>query len=286
MDGFKIIECPRDAMQGISAWIPTEEKIEYLNLLLEVGFDTLDFGSFVSPRAIPQMRDTAEVLAGLNKTGKTRFLAIVVNERGAEQAITFESIDQLGYPLSISEIFQQRNSKKSIPESLNEVEQIQKICNQNNKELVVYISMGFGNPYGDTFSTDHLLEFVKIVKALGVSIISISDTVGIAESEQITSVLKSVVEHNNDIEIGAHLHSSPQNAEARVKAVIDSGVRRMDGALGGFGGCPFAEDKLTGNIPTEAILSGLRKHGIEVDVDNTALSRAIKKSNYLFSRYS
>ncbi len=253
---MKVIECPRDAMQGIEAFIPTATKTEYLNKLLEVGFDTLDFGSFVSPKAIPQMRDTAEVLEGLNLgSTDTRLLAIVANVRGAEDACQFPEITYLGFPLSISETFQLRNTNRTITQAFEIVEKIQGLCASHGKEQVVYLSMGFGNPYGDPYSPEVIADFIERLQGLGIRIVSLADTVGMATGSEVNGALKGAIEAFPDLEIGAHLHAAPTQVEEKVLAVIDAGCQRIDGALRGFGGCPMAEDDLVGNVPTEEILS-------------------------------
>lgn len=271
---MKIIECPRDAMQGIDAFIPTENKIRYINQLLKVGFDTVDFGSFVSPKAVPQMRDTAVVLEGLQlEKSVSKLLAIVVNKRGADEAAAFNKISSLGFPLSISETFQQRNTKKSIVEALNELESIRDICEKNNKELVVYISMGFGNPYGDPYSADIVAQFCSILETMAVSTISLADTVGAAEPDQISSLFSMIKTSFQNLDFGVHLHSNPMKAHLKIEAAYDAGCRRFDGAIKGFGGCPFAEDELVGNIPTEAIVSFLNeKESLQIDKDEFSKS--------------
>ena len=257
---MKIIECPRDAMQGIQAFIPTENKIRYINQLLKVGFDTIDFGSFVSSKAVPQMKDTSAVLEGIQLDGSnSKLLAIVANKRGAEEAVIFNEISYLGFPLSISETFQQRNTKKSIVEALNEIETIRDICDQNDKELIVYLSMGFGNPYGDLYNSEIVVQFCSILETMGVNIISLADTVGAATPNEISSLFSLVKTNFAGLELGVHLHSNPMQAHLKIEAAYDAGCRRFDGAIKGFGGCPFAEDELVGNIPTEAILTFLNQ---------------------------
>ncbi|MFT5619336.1 MAG: hydroxymethylglutaryl-CoA lyase [Arenicella sp.] len=260
---MKIIECPRDAMQGLADFIPTEQKIDYINALLKVGFDTIDFGSFVSPKAIPQMRDTKEVLAGLDLSEtKSKLLAIIANQRGAEEAVKFGEIDYLGFPLSISETFQQRNTNKSIEEALQTVERIYQLCNVNSKKLVVYISMGFGNPYDEPYSSEIVIDFVKKLDKMGIEIISLSDTIGNAIPELIGSLFSSLIPALPHIEFGAHLHSTPELASNKIVAAYEAGCKRFDGAIGGMGGCPMAKDDLTGNIGTEIIIGTLK--GLEV----------------------
>jgi len=245
-------------MQGIEVFIPTATKVDYLNKLLRVGFDTLDFGSFVSPKAIPQMRDTAEVLQGLHLTdAETRLLAIVANVRGAMGACQFDEITYLGFPLSLSETFQLRNTNRTIDEAFAIVQEIQAICVRANKQLVVYLSMGFGNPYGDPYSPEVVAAFIERLQTMGVRIISLADTVGIATASQVEIALRSSLEAFPDIEIGAHLHAAPNNVQSKLEAVLASGCHRVDGALRGFGGCPMAKDDLVGNMPTEQILKAL-----------------------------
>jgi hydroxymethylglutaryl-CoA lyase len=257
MKKVKIIECPRDAMQGIrSHFIPTEVKISYINALLKVDFDTVDFGSFVSPKAIPQMRDTAEVLAGLDlTTTKSKLLAIVANVRGAEDACQFEQIDYLGYPFSISEIFQMRNTGKTIQESLQILEELLQIADKSNKEVVAYLSMGFGNPYGDPWNFEIVANWTDILARMGVKILSLSDTVGVASGEIISYLFSNLIPQYPEIEFGAHLHSHPNDWFEKVDAAFKAGCFRFDGAIKGFGGCPMAKDELTGNMPTEKLIS-------------------------------
>lgn len=280
---MKLIECPRDAMQGLDHFVPTELKIRYLNALLAVGFDTLDFGSFVSPKAIPQMRDTAEVLAGLNlsKT-KTKLLAIVANLRGAEAALSHDSIQYIGFPLSVSETFQQRNTNKTITQALAEVANIQSRCVEAGKEMVVYLSMGFGNPYGDAYTPELISEFVAHLVALGVKIIAPSDTVGSSTAEAIETLFRQLIPAFPTIEFGAHLHARPGEADAKVRAAVRAGVQRIDGALRGFGGCPMAADDLTGNLPTEEMIQTLSASGVSVAINKEALQKALMLSAGVF----
>lgn len=253
---MKIIECPRDAMQGLSEFIPTENKIRYINALLEVGFDTIDFGSFVSPAAIPQMRDTEEVLEKLlTERSRSKLLAIVANLKGVEQAVKHKKITYLGFPLSVSETFQQRNTNKSIAQSFEMLEKAQEICIKNDKTLVVYISMGFGNPYGEVFNAEIIAIFVKKLLTIGVKIVSLSDTVGAASPELITEILPPILREFPQIETGVHLHSEPETAKEKIDAAFRAGCRRFDAAIGGLGGCPMATDKLTGNISTEILVN-------------------------------
>jgi hydroxymethylglutaryl-CoA lyase len=252
---IKIIECPRDAMQGWPTFIPTAVKTEYLNLLLQVGFDTLDFGSFVSPQAIPQMQDTEAVLAGLDlENSPTKLLAIVANLRGAEQAAGFPGITYLGFPLSLSETFQQRNTKKSVADAFTELARIQDCCTRHGKILVVYLSMGFGNPYGELWNREIVLDFVQRLMPLQVSVISLADTSGVAEPENIRLLFSELVPAFSHVAFGAHLHTRPDNWEEKLSAAYVAGCQRFDGALKGFGGCPMASDELVGNLATENII--------------------------------
>ncbi|GAB4023487.1 hydroxymethylglutaryl-CoA lyase [Spirosoma koreense] len=280
---MKLIECPRDAMQGLAHFVPTDLKIRYLNTLLQVGFDTLDFGSFVSPKAIPQMRDTAEVLAGLHVfRTKTKLLAIVANLRGAEQAVSYPQIQYVGFPLSVSETFQQRNTNKSIAAAFADVEAIQTLCLRKQKELVVYLSMGFGNPYGDPYSPDLVGEFTERLVRLGVAIIAPSDTVGSSTPDGIETLFRHLIGAFPQVEFGAHLHARPGEAPDKVRAAVRAGVQRIDGALRGFGGCPMAADDLTGNLPTEEILDTLTGEGISLPINQEAFQKALTLSAGVF----
>jgi hydroxymethylglutaryl-CoA lyase len=268
---MKIIECPRDAMQGLHDFIPTQKKITYINQLLKVGYDSIDFGSFVSPKAIPQMADTTEVLAGLDLSStKSKLLAIIANVRGAEQAVQHSQIKYLGFPFSISETFQQRNTNSSIAQSLDSVKQIQELCVKNNKELVIYISMGFGNPYGDEWSIEIAEKWVTEMDSLGVKTISLSDTIGIANPETISYLFSSLIPRFKHIEFGAHLHTTPFAWKEKIEAAYANGCTRYDGAIKGFGGCPMASDNLTGNMPTENLLSFFEEKSIELGLDKKA----------------
>ena len=279
---MKVIECPRDAMQGIDEFIHTATKIEYLNKLLKVGFHTLDFGSFVSPKAIPQMRDTAHVLEGLHlDQTDTRLLAIVANRRGAEDACQFGEIAYLGFPLSLSETFQQRNTNKTIEEAFVTVEEIQTLCLKHSKQAVVYLSMGFGNPYGDPYEPEIVSSFIQRLQALGVGIVSLADTVGVATGDEVRMALKSAISAFPEIEIGAHLHVSPANVGDKLQAVFDSGCQRVDGALRGYGGCPMAKDELVGNMPTEHIIQALPASD-KPWLDGKALKEALQLSSEVF----
>lgn len=272
---IQIIECPRDAMQGLEQFVPTALKTEYINKLLRVGFDTIDFGSFVSPKAIPQMADTEAVLAGLDmRTTRSKLLAIVANRRGAEEAARHESISFLGFPLSISETFQKRNTNKSIPDALNTLSEIKALCDKSRKQLVTYISMGFGNPYGDPYEPDLVGQFVDILITLGSDVISLADTVGAADSEAVESLFVAVSRRFPTTTIGVHLHAAPASARSRIEAAWRGGCRRFDGAIRGFGGCPMATDELVGNIATETILSTLEEAGAVHTIDKEAFAEA------------
>lgn len=273
VEQIKLVECPRDAMQGWAHFIPTSKKIEYINALLKVGFDTIDFGSFVSPKAIPQMADTVEVLKGLKLNDTTSsLLAIVANLRGATDAAIYEEIRYLGFPFSISETFQQRNTNSSISRSFDTVREIQDICISKNKELVVYISMGFGNPYGDAYDESVVYEWANKLSSQGVKIISLADTVGLATKEQVYRVTKYVVDASPGLEIGVHLHSSPQNREQKLQAAWNAGCKRFDGAIKGIGGCPMAGDDLVGNMDTEAMVNYFMSRGFNPGIDTTKLA--------------
>lgn len=273
---MKIIECPRDAWQGHHPFIPTEQKIHYLNLLLQVGFDTLDFGSFVSSKAMPQVSDTAEVLAGLDLAEtKTKLLAIVANERGASDACAFPEIDYLGYPFSISETFQRRNTNASIAESVGRVGAIQALSKNNGKQLVVYISMGFGNPYGDPWSPDLAGHWVEELAKMGVKIFSLSDTVGVARTEDIGQIFNQLIPAFPDLEFGGHFHTTASDWREKVEAAYKADCRRFDGALLGYGGCPMAQDDLVGNMPTERLLEFAAEKKALPPIDPKALKEAL-----------
>jgi hydroxymethylglutaryl-CoA lyase len=279
---MKIVECPRDAMQGWENFIPTETKVRYLNTLLKIGFDTLDFGSFVSPKAIPQMRDTAEVLAQLDLNTTTKLLAIVANRQGADQAVIYPEIQYLGYPLSISETFQQKNTRKSVGESLELVADLQNLCTQKGKKLVTYISMAFGNPYGDPYNREVVEEFTQKLVDIGVEIISLADTVGVAETQDIKFLFETLIPRFPAIEFGAHLHATPDAAHRKLQASYEAGCRRFDGALRGFGGCPMATDHLTGNMPTELMTTFFAQQGEKLGLNEVILSEALEEVNRVF----
>jgi len=266
---IRLIECPRDAMQGIKEFIPTEKKILYLNQLLRVGFHTIDFGSFVSEKAIPQMRDTEEVLQSLDlEHTQSELLSIVANVRGAEKACSFDQIDCIGYPFSVSETFQQRNTNSSIAVSLVRVAEIQRLCLDSAKTLVVYISMGFGNPYGDLYSPDIVVDWCRrLFNDYGVRIIAPSDTIGASNAASIDALFRQLIPALPGVEFGAHLHTTPEAWNEKVDAAWQAGCRRFDGAIKGFGGCPMAEDSLTGNMPTERVLDYCRDHEITTGID-------------------
>ena len=280
---IKLIECPRDAMQGWLHFIPTQKKIEYINALLKVGFDTIDFGSFVSPKAIPQMADTAEVLKGLQVDGgKSKLLAIIANERGAADAVVFDEINYLGFPFSVSETFQKRNTNSSIAESLGRVEEIQNLCIKNRKELVVYISMGFGNPYGDVYSEEIVFDWVNKLVDMDIKIISLADTVGLATKEQVYQVTKHLVDSLPGTEIGVHLHSTQLNWKEKVDAALAAGCKRFDGALKGIGGCPMADDELVGNMDTELMIPYFEEMNLLNNLDKEALKACSLLASEIF----
>ncbi len=282
----KIIECPRDAMQGIKSFIPAEDKAKYIQALLGCGFDTVDFGSFVSPKAIPQMVNTAEVLSllDLSKT-KSKLLAIVANVRGAQNACIHEEIQYLGYPFSISENFQMRNTHKTIEQSVEALKEILQIAHANNKEVVTYISMGFGNPYGDPWNVEIVGEWTEKLAEMGARILSLSDTVGTSTPDNITYLFSNLIPKYPEIEFGAHLHTTPTKWHEKVNAAFTSGCRRFDGALQGFVGCPMAKDELTGNMPTEKMLSYFTTEKVTTNVNWMAFEAAFNKATELFSKY-
>lgn len=281
---MKLIECPRDAMQGMVDFVPTQDKINYINELLKVGFDTIDFGSFVSPKAIPQMRDTAEVLKGLDLSGASKLLAIVANERGAESALAFEEIDYLGYPFSISETFQQRNTNASIEQSLGRLENVRNLVAKNNRELVVYLSMGFGNPYGDPYSPEICAQWAdRLAKDFDINILVPSDTIGSAEPTGILDLFKTLIASFAEVEFGAHIHTTPETALGKIDAMIESGVHRIDSAIKGFGGCPMAKDDLTGNMPTELVVKSLSEGGLPAGFNLSTFNEAFDKSSLIFN---
>ncbi|AXT20628.1 hydroxymethylglutaryl-CoA lyase [Flavobacteriaceae bacterium AU392] len=285
-DTIKIIECPRDAMQGIKDFIPTEKKVQYIQSLLRVGFDTLDFGSFVSPKAIPQMVDTAEVLAqlDLSKT-RSKLLAIIANTRGATDAAKHSEIKYLGYPFSISENFQMRNTHKTIAQSVVTLQEILNIADQNNKEVVAYLSMGFGNPYGDPWNVDIVGEWTERLSKMGVKILSLSDTIGTSNPENINYLFSNLIPQYSDIEFGAHLHTTPTSWFEKVDAAYKAGCKRFDGAIQGFGGCPMAADELTGNMPTEKLLSYFTSKKTETNLNALSFESAYNEATKVFTQY-
>lgn len=283
MEKVKLIECPRDAIQGMHDFVPTEKKANYINQLLKCDFDTIDFGSFVSPKAIPQMRDTAEVLE-LLEPSNSKLLAIVANERGAQDASSFERIKYLGYPFSVSEEFQKRNTNATIEESLSRVEVIADLASKNNKELVVYLSMGFGNPYGEAYHPDIVTKWSERLHDLfNVKILALSDTIGAATPELVLDVFKSIIPELKDVEFGAHLHTTPENARSLTEAAYNGGCRRFDGAIKGYGGCPMAKDDLTGNMPTEQMVSWFEENKIETGLDKEQFNKALLDSAAIFA---
>lgn len=280
---LRLVECPRDAMQGWNHFIPTDKKIAYLNQLLKVGFDVLDFGSFVSPKAIPQMADTKEVLAGLKLNGtRSKLLAIIANTRGAEEACAFDEITYLGFPFSISETFQKRNTNKTIAESLSQVEEIQKLCLQHGKQLVVYISMGFGNPYGDEYNAQIAIDWVQRLSGLGIGVISMADTVGVAEPQGINYIFRHLIPEFPQLQIGAHFHSAPDNWKEKLDAAYASGCRMFDSSLKGIGGCPMAKDELVGNIATEQLVHWCEQMELPVQLDRAAFAEAMMMAGEVF----
>jgi len=277
---MKIIECPRDAMQGISEFIPTDIKAAYINQLLKVGFDTIDFGSFVSPKAIPQLKDTAEVLAKLDlENTSSKLLSIIANTRGATDACKFEEINYLGFPLSVSEQFQQRNTKKSIAQALSTVEEIQNLAVKNNKELVVYLSMAFGNPYGENYHPDIVAELTKKLHQLEIGIVALSDTIGVSSPTNIAPLFSTLIQEYPSIEFGAHFHTTPDKWEEKVESAYQHGCRRFDAALKGYGGCPMAKDDLVGNMPTEKLITYFTE---DLGLNRVELDKSLDLSSTVF----
>jgi len=270
-------------MQGIKEYIPSEVKADYINQLLRVGYHPIDFGSFVSPKAIPQMRDTATVLSLLDlESSKSKLLAIVANARGARDACAFDEITYLGYPFSISETFQERNTNSSIEESLERVEQIQKLASEHNKKMVIYISMGFGNPYGDPWNVEICQKWVDVLADLGIKIIALSDTIGVANPNSIKYLFSNLIPPYPDVEFGAHLHTQAHNWKEKIDAAFHAGCRRFDSAIKGFGGCPMAKDDLTGNMPTEKVISFFDEEKIDLNLDRKAFVKALEMSSSVF----
>lgn len=280
---IKLIECPRDAMQGWKKNIPTPDKIRYINSLLEVGFDTIDFGSFVSPKAIPQMADTKEVISKIQLTNsKSKLLAIIANERGAEDAVIYDEITYLGFPFSVSETFQQRNTNSSVNESLKRVEAIQELCIKNSKELVVYLSMGFGNPYNDAWSEEIVFGWADKLAALDIKILSLADTVGLATAEQVRKITGYLINQLPQVEIGVHLHSTEKNWRSKLEAAFQAGCLRFDGALKGIGGCPMAKDELVGNMNTEWMLVYFAEQNSAPILNKAALKTSLEIAGEIF----
>lgn len=283
ISNINITECPRDAMQGIHEFIPTAKKIEYINALLSCGFSTLDFGSFVSPKAIPQMADTDQVIRKINKSANTKLLAIVANLKGAEQAAQYDSIDYLGYPFSVSETFQLRNTNATIEESLKRIEEIQNITVKNGKKMVVYLSMGFGNPYGDLWNPEIVAQWSQsLYENFNIKYQAVSDTIGCANPEITKELFDVLIPLNKNVEYSAHMHVKMENAIPILKAAYESGCKKFEGALKGYGGCPMAKDDLTGNMPTEIMIDWFQKQGIETGVNLNKLNEVLSFSNEIF----
>jgi len=286
MKSVKIIECPRDAMQGIKMFIPTAQKIVYIQSLLGVGFDTIDFGSFVSPKAIPQMQDTAEVLAGLDLSNtKSKLLSIVANTKGAEIASAYPEIKYLGFPFSISENFQMRNTRKTIAESIVTLNQIIEIADKSNKEVVAYLSMGFGNPYGDPWDVEIVASWTEKLTKMGIKILSLSDTIGSSTPEIINYLFSNLIPKYPQIEFGAHLHTTIDKWFEKIDTAYKAGCNRFDGAIKGFGGCPMAKDELTGNMPTEKMLSYFISKKIKTQTNMLRFESAYNKAKDIFGFY-
>lgn len=286
MSSIKIVECSRDAMQGIKQWIPSETKLEYLQSVLSVGFDVVDFGSFVSPRAIPQMKDTGHIIDNLDlSNSKSKLLAIVANQRGALEACKHLSISYLGYPFSISETFQMRNTNKSIIESFEELNKIKSICEKYNKHLVVYLSMGFGNPYGEPWNYEIVEKWIDKLNTLKVKVISLSDTIGLAKSKDIEIIFSNLIPKYNKIEFGSHFHANPDQWFDKVNSAYKVGCRRFDGAILGFGGCPMAKDDLTGNIPTEKLISFFNSKALKTNINSLNFESCYNHALNLFSQF-
>ncbi len=283
---LKLIECPRDAMQGLIKFVPTELKIKYLNALLKVGFDTLDFGSFVSTKAVPQMSDTKEIIKKLKLyDSETALLAIVANVKGTEQAVYFDEIDYLGYPFSISEIFQQKNTNSTIEQSLLKVDEIFELCQQTNHELVIYLSMAFGNPYGEKYDEEIVAYWLEKLSVIGIENVALSDTVGLSTPQSINKLYKTISREFPFIELGVHLHSNPNQSYEKIKAAYTAGCRKFDSAIMGYGGCPMAEDTLTGNIATETLLEFFVNNNVETGINFDELEKAKQIASTIFGNY-
>ena len=286
MQNVKIIECPRDAMQGVRDWIPTKEKAQFIQSLLDCGFDTIDFGSFVSPKAIPQMKDTSELLSLLDVSNtESQLLAIVANIRGAEDAVMYNEIDYLGYPFSISENFQMRNTHKTIAQSIETLQEILNLADSKNKKVVAYLSMGFGNPYGEPWNVDIVGEWTEKLFNMGVKILSLSDTVGSSTPDIITYLFSELITKYPSIEFGAHLHTTTTKWKEKVSAAYLAGCRRFDGAIQGFGGCPMAKDDLTGNMPTEKMLSYFAAEKVITNINSMSFENAYNEASKIFNKY-
>ena len=279
---IKIVECPRDAMQGLAKYIPASKKAQYINSLIKVGFDIIDFGSFVSPKSVPQMRDTSDVLSLLNIQDNTSLLSVVLNKRGASDAANFEEINILGYPLSISEVFQKNNSNKNIKDSLLVIDEIQNICISQNKTLLVYLSMAFGNPYGETWSEDIVLDYIDKICSRDVGFISLADTMGNSTVESISAIYSVVSKEFPDLDVGVHLHAEPIDTYSKIQSAWNAGCNRFDTAIGGYGGCPFASNKLIGNIATEKMLNFIADNKIEHSLDLLAFENACNQAKDIF----
>ena len=278
-----LVECPRDAMQGWPHFIPTDKKIDYINALLKVGFDTIDFGSFVSPKAIPQLADTKEVIGQLSMgSSRSKLLAIVANVRGAEEAVVYEEISCLGFPFSISPTFQLRNTNSTIEESMQRVKEIQDLCIKKNKQLVIYISMGFGNPYGDIYNEGIVMQWVDKMVAIGIKVISMADTVGLAQPAQVSSILNNLIPKYPGVQVGVHLHSTAANWKLKIDAALHAGCKRFDGALKGIGGCPMANDELVGNMNTELMIEYFDQKDFLPGIDKNALMQALVMADKIF----
>tara|TARA_B100001250_G_scaffold198386_1_gene170223 strand:- start:346 stop:1209 length:864 start_codon:yes stop_codon:yes gene_type:complete len=287
MSLIKVVECPRDAMQGIKNWIPTKDKISYIQSILSVGFDIVDFGSFVSPRAVPQMKDTHYVIENLDLSStKSKLLAIVANLRGAKDACSYSQISYLGYPFSISENFQMRNTNKSIEESISELSKIIELANKNKKEVVVYLSMGFGNPYGDQWNYEIVEKWIDLLYFMNIKTISISDTIGAAKSEDIKTVFSNTVIKYPTIEFGAHFHTKPNEWYEKIDTAYRAGCKRFDSAIQGYGGCPMARDELTGNFPTEKLINYFNSKKIPLNINTLHFESSFNDATKLFSRYN
>lgn len=287
LEKVKIIECPRDAMQSIMTFIPTKTKLNYLQSVVDVGFDIVDIGSFVSSKAIPQLSDTKDIIDLIDLSNSdSKILTIVANRKGAENASSFEKINFIGYPFSISESFQIRNTNKSINDSVNELDNILSISDKANKEIVVYLSMCFGNPYGDPWNLDIVNEWVLKLSKMGVNTISLSDTIGSSNPESISSIFESVFKNHNNIEFGAHLHSEPETSYNKIKSAFEAGCRRFDGVIKGYGGCPMASNQLVGNIPTEKLVSFIEKKKVSTKINLSKFEECYQLSSDFYRQYS